>query len=241
MTSGLRLALCALLALAASAQQREVFLTPFSHLDFYWGGTREECLARGNYIIAKAIKLAKESSEFRFLLEDEDFVANFVETHQGRPELDDLKRLVKQGQIELAPKWAAIFSGLPDSEIHVRNYTLGKRYAQRVFGVDPQVAHLGDIPDFTPQFPQILSQMRVPYMIMTRMGPTDHSLFRWKAPDGSKILVWNAIKGPCWGTFLTSRTTTDAEKQTRFRKDLADVLPTTAGPILMRSEEHTSE
>ncbi|MGA2269614.1 MAG: glycosyl hydrolase-related protein [Bryobacteraceae bacterium] len=234
MTRGIRLVLWALLLGAtAGAQEPEVFLTPFSHLDFYWGGTREECLARGNYIIAKVIKLAKESPQFRFLLEDEDFVANFVETHQGRPELEDLKRLVKQGQIEIAPKWAAIFSGLPDGEIHVRNYTLGKRYAQRVFGVDPQVAHLADIPDFTPQFPQILSQVRVPFLVMTRMGPSDHSLFQWKAPDGSTTLVWNTLKGYGWGTFLTSKTTSDAEKQARFRKDLADVRPTAPGPILM--------
>lgn len=234
MTRGFQMALWALvLVTAATAQQQEVFLTPFSHLDYYWGGTREECLSRGNYIIAKVIKLAKESPQFRFLLEDEDFVANFVETHQGLPELEDLKRLVKQGQIEIAPKWAAIFSGLPDGEIHVRNYTLGKRYAQRVFGVDPQVAHLGDIPDFTPQFPQILSQVRVPFLVMTRMGPSDHSLYLWKAPDGSKTLVWNTLKGYGWGTYLTSNTTSDAEKQARFRKDLADVQPTAPGPILM--------
>ncbi|SPE40571.1 exported hypothetical protein [Candidatus Sulfopaludibacter sp. SbA3] len=229
-----RLALCAfLLVMPALAQEEPVFLIPFSHLDFFWGGTREECLSRGSYILAKAINLAKQSPQFRFLMEDEDFVANFVETHQGRPELDDLKRLVREGRIEIAPKWAAIFSGLPDGEIHVRNYTLGKRYAQTVFRVDPQVAHLGDIPDFTPQFPQILQQVRVPFMVMTRMGPSDHSLFRWKAPDGSSALVWNTLKGYGWGTFLTSKTTTEAEKRTRLQKDLADIRKTTSGPIFM--------
>src|SRR5215831_840278 len=73
--------------------QTEVYLVPFSHLDFFWGGTREECLARGNRIIAKAIKLANEHPEFRFLIEDEDFLANYVETHGGSAELNDLKRL----------------------------------------------------------------------------------------------------------------------------------------------------
>src|SRR5215467_6392769 len=99
----------------------KVYVIPFSHLDFFWGGTREECLARGNRIIAKAVKLAKESPKFRFLLEDEDFAANYVESHQGTADLDDFKRLVREGRIEVAPKWAAIFQGLPDGEIHVRN------------------------------------------------------------------------------------------------------------------------
>jgi hypothetical protein len=93
----------------------QAFLTPFSHLEYYWDGTREECLSRGNYIIAKAIKLAKESPQFRFLLEEKGCGANFMETHEGRPESEDLKGLVKQGQIEIAPKRATIFSGLPAS------------------------------------------------------------------------------------------------------------------------------
>ncbi len=211
----------------------EVYFTPFSHLDFFWGGTREECLARGNGIIAQAIRLAKKSGEFRFLLEDNVFVANYVDVHRGTQELEEFKRLVKEGRIEIAPKWAAIFQGLPDGEVHARNMTLGKRYARTVLGVDPQVAHLGDLPDYTPQFPQILSQTGVPFMVMTRMGPTDKSLFRWKGLDGSRVLVWNTLKGYGWGTFLTSRQTADPEKVERMKKDLNDVRATTEGPILM--------
>src|SRR5260370_23883570 len=93
----------------AARGQTEVYLVPFSLLDFFWGGTREECLARGNRIIAKAINLANERPEFRFLLEDEDFLANYVETHVGSAEIDALKRLVREGRIEIAPKWAGIF------------------------------------------------------------------------------------------------------------------------------------
>jgi hypothetical protein len=65
---------------AASASPRQVYIAPFSYLDFFWGGTREECLARGNQIIAKAVEIAGKHPEFRFLIEDENFVANFVES-----------------------------------------------------------------------------------------------------------------------------------------------------------------
>ncbi len=211
----------------------EVFFTPFSHLDLFWGGTREECLARGNGIIAQAIKLARESTEYRFLLEDNVFVANYVDTHKDTLELEEFKRLVKEGRIETAPKWAAIFQGLPDGEVHARNMMLGKRYARAVFGVDPQVAHLGDLPDYTPQFPQILAQTRTPFMVMTRMGPSDKSLFRWKGLDGSQVLVWSTLKGYGWGTFLTSKETPDTRKLERMKKDLDEVRATAPGPILM--------
>lgn len=213
--------------------RQEVYFTPFSHLDFFWGGTREECLTRGNRIIAKAVTLAKQSSEFRFLLEDNVFVDNYQETHKGSQELEDLKRLVKEGRIEIAPKWVGIFQGLPDGEVHARNLMYGKRYARAAFGVDPQVAQLGDLPDYTPQYPQILARAGVPFMIMTRMGPADTSLFRWKSPDGSTALVWNSLKGYGWGTFVTSKTQSGEEKVQRLAKDLADLRPTTDGPVLM--------
>ncbi len=217
----------------AGAATSDVYIVPFSHLDLFWAGTREECLSRGNRIITKAVQMAQRYPQFRFLLEDEVFVANYVETHQGSPELEQLKRLVKDGRIELSPKWAAILQNLPRGEAHVRNMVYGKRYAQDLFGVDPLVANLGDLPGYTSQFPQILARSRVPYMVMTRMGPADKSLFYYKALDGSRALVWNTLKGYGWGTFITSRKLTDEQKRERFQKDLADVSKTTSGPILM--------
>src|SRR5579875_2555618 len=163
---------------AGHAEARQIYLVPFSHLDYFWGGTREECLARGNRIIARAIELEQRYPDFRFL-----------------PEADEFKRLVRQGRIEIAPKWAAIFQDLQDGEVLARNLIYGLRYARSVFGVEPKTAHLGDIPGFTPQYPQILKEAGIPYMVMTRMGPSDHSLFFWKAPDGSRVLTWFTLKG----------------------------------------------
>jgi alpha-mannosidase len=223
-----------LLLAAASLYAQPVYITPMSHLDFYWGGTREECLARGNDIIARVVRLARQSPQFRFLIEDENFVANYVETHKDTEELASFRQSVREGRIEVAPKWAAIFQGLPDGEVQARNLIIGKRYAREVLGADPQVAHLGDLPDYTPQFPQLLTQSHVPYMVMTRMGPSDQSLFRWMAPDGSSALVWNTIKGYGWGTFLTSSSTTVEEKRARFDKEVAAIRPTALNsPIMM--------
>jgi hypothetical protein len=41
------------------AGKLQVDVVPFSHLDLFWAGTREEDLSRGNRIIAKAIQIAK--------------------------------------------------------------------------------------------------------------------------------------------------------------------------------------
>ena len=205
-----------------------------SHISTCSAGSREECLSRGNRIITRAIQLASRHPEFRFLLEDEVFVANYVDTHRGLPELDELKRLVKAGRIEIAPKWAGILQNLPRGEAHVRNQVYGKRYAREVFQVDPQVAHLGDLPGYTSQFPQILAKSGTPFMVMTRMGPLDRSLFRWKSPDGSEALVWNAVKGYGWGVRLgLHRDSLDNSQLATVAKEVKEVQATTRGPVLL--------
>jgi hypothetical protein len=73
----------------------DICVVPFSHLDLMWAGTPEECLSRGGQIITKAVQIAERHPEFRCLLEDEDFVANYVWAHHGVPELEAFKRLVR--------------------------------------------------------------------------------------------------------------------------------------------------
>jgi alpha-mannosidase len=209
----------------------EAYIVPFSHLDLFWAGTREECLARGNRIISRATQIGKGHPEFRFFLESDNFVDNYVESHRGSPELEDLKRLVQRGQIQIAPNWTDIFLNQPDGEVLTRNLLYGKRYARAVFGVDTPVFHPGDIPGFAPQLPQVLSQSHVPYMVMTRIGPTDRSLFNWQSPDGSRVLVWNAVHGYAWGIHLKlHEPLTEADLSTAQR-ELNEVQATTPGPV----------
>jgi len=211
----------------------EVFVVPFSHLDLYWACTQEECLSRGNFIISKAIELAKRYPQYRYLLETNVFVSNFVDSHRGTKELEDFQQLVKAGRIEIAPLWAAIYQNQTRGEALVRNLIYGKRYARDVFGVDPKVAHLADIPGFTRQYPQILNKAATPYMVMTRMGPRDLSLFHWKAPDGSAVLVWNTINGYGWGIGLGLHLELDKDRLQAVTQDIKNVEATTTGPVYL--------
>lgn len=211
----------------------EVYIVPFSHLDLYWAGTQEECLSRGSRITSRAMQLATEHPEFRFLLEDEVFVASYMDSHKGMPEEEELRSLVKKGQIEINPKWAAIYQNLPRGEALVRNLVYGKRYAREVFGVDPLVAELNDIPGFTRQYPQMLSKSSIPYMVMTRMGPPESPLFYWKAPDGSTTLLWNTLHGYSWGANLGLHHELDEAHVARIRAEVDGVQALTRGPVYL--------
>jgi hypothetical protein len=52
------MSMCGLAAAAdkpVASSNNDVYVIPFSHLDLFWAGTREECLSRGNFIITKAV------------------------------------------------------------------------------------------------------------------------------------------------------------------------------------------
>ena len=216
-----------------SPSKKEVYLVPFSHLDLFWAGTREECLARGNRIVAKALAIAKKYPEFRFYIESDNFVDNFVESHKGSSEVEEFKRLVHEGRFGIAPNWANIFHNLPNGEVHARNFLYGRRYAHEVFGVDPAVFQPADIPGFTPQFPQMLRQAGIPFMVITRIGPSDRWLFDWKSPNGSKVLVWNEPHGYGWGAHLGFHADMTPEKRAALEKELRDVGANAPGPIFV--------
>ncbi len=217
----------------AASGKGDVYIVPFSHLDLFWAGTREECLSRGDRIISKAIQVAEKYPQARYLLEDEVFVANYVETHRGTPELEKFKRLVKEGRIEIGPKWVGIFQNLPRGEALARNLFYGKQYARNMFGVNPQTVHLGDLPGYTWQFPQVVKKSDVPNIIMTRMGPQDKSLFNWKSPDGTSALLWYVKKGYGWGVGLGLHKELDQTRFDKIKKDLDDVQATVNGPIYL--------
>jgi alpha-mannosidase len=219
----------------SNSVKHEVYVVPFSHLDRFWAGTGEECLARGNDIISNAIQILKQHPDFRFLVESDNFVENFIASRRGTQESDDFKRLVKEGKIEIAPLWAGTFQEFPPAEVLARNLVYGKLYAREQFGVDERVAHLADLPGFTPQYPQLLREAEVPFMVMTRMGPKDKSLFNWQAPDGSKVMVWNAIYGYCWGAQLDLPDILSAEKREKLEQQIERVQAIAPGPLLMTS------
>src|ERR1700741_5464571 len=99
----------------------QVYVVPLSHLDLSWACTQDECLSRGNFIVSKAIQLAEQNPENRYVIESEAFVANFAENHRGTRGLDQLKQLVKNGRIEIAPLWDGIYQNQARGEALVRN------------------------------------------------------------------------------------------------------------------------
>lgn len=171
----------------------KAYVVPFSHMDLFWLGSYEECLSRGSRVIKEAMDMAQKYPEFRFLIEDLVFVNYFLKCHPEKK--TELKDLVQKGQIELGPKWAGIDQTPQVGEDLVRNSMYALDYLEKEFGYAPKTMHTGDLPGWTPQYPQIAQKLGIPYIVYTRTGPTDVSLFYWRGLDGTKSLVWYSLNG----------------------------------------------
>lgn len=205
------------------------YLVPFSHLDLFWLGEENECLSRVSRIISRAMQLCRRRLDFRFLIEDVVFVEYFLRSH---PEAqDELKALVQSGQIELGPKWAGIMQNAQISEDLIRNTLYAAAYTRRELEYEGEVMHLGDLPGFTPQYPQIATGLGIRYIIKTRCGPAGTPLYYWQAPDGSKVLTWYALFGYHWAwSRRFERSVDEAEVMAEEMERIAELTP---GPILV--------
>lgn len=176
--------------MSAFSVRSTVFLIPFSHLDLFWLGTREECLSRGCAVIARALDLLEKYEDFRFLIETVNFLEHYLSCYPAEEER--IRRLAESGRLELAPLWAGVYQNLPGGETHARNALYAKRFLRQRFGCDPAVAHFGDLPGYTPQYPQIARLAGITYILLTRGGPARQPLFLWEGLDGTRIPAYAA-------------------------------------------------
>ncbi|MFA7160929.1 MAG: hypothetical protein WC299_16655, partial [Kiritimatiellia bacterium] len=168
-------------------------IIPFSHLDLFWAGTREECLSRGNTIISQALDLLEQYPDFTYLIETVNFLSHYVECYPH--EKKRIERLAATGRLELAPLWSAIYQNLPGGETLARNALYAKRYVRRHFSNDPETAHFADLPGYTPQYPQIARLAGIKQVLMSRGGPVDNPVFVWDGLDGTKIPAYYTALG----------------------------------------------
>ncbi len=198
-----------------------VHIMPFTHHDLSWLGTQEECLSRGNRIITLAIRQVASIPEFTFHLEDMVFVDNYIRTNPNM--VDQLISLIKDGRIELGPRWIGLYEDFQPGENFVRNLLLGKNFINKFFNIDPRCISMTDIPGHTAQFPQILQKAGVDFVLMSRSGPKGTYLFSWKGLDESEVLVFDLSElfmGYSWALFRGLNSSLQEMDKLGFSEDL---------------------
>lgn len=186
---------------SADASPKEVYLFPLAHYDLAWTGTTPECLSRAYRILTEAIeKCEANPTGFRYFVDNLFYFERYLSTHPEK--LAVCKELVKRGQLEINPLWIISFQDDHPGENYVRYFLYPKMFLRETFGVDPVAVCLTDLPEWSPQFPQIAARCGIKFVVRVRCGPRDSRLFWWQAPDATKVLT-AFYPGEQFGTVFT--------------------------------------
>jgi len=184
--------------------KQEVRIIPFSHLDLFWGGTREECLSRGTRVIATAMDLLEKNPDYRFMIESTNFTENFLSCYPE--ETARMKRLIGEGRLEVIPMRAIIYSHLPSGETTIRNLLYGKEFCREKLETSPTIMSMSDIPGVIAQLPQIAKLAGMTEIVLSRgfREHTDHVW--WTAPDGTALRAYCPWHYACLCATLSNET-----------------------------------
>ncbi|MGH7494660.1 MAG: alpha-mannosidase [bacterium] len=176
-----------------------------THWDREWYQSFQQYRMRLVRMADRLLELLERSPEFRYFVFDgqtivlEDYLAIRPENRER------LLKLVQAGRLEVGPWYVLPDEFLVSGEALIRNLLLGQRTGQQ-FGSVMKVGYMPDSFGHIAQLPQILRGFGIDNFIFTRGMSAELSRigseFLWIAPDGSRVLAVNQLKGYCNGDHI---------------------------------------
>ena len=184
----------------------EVFLISHHHSDLVWRRTKKEYNRIREEQILHVLSLLEKHPEFRFTYAQSDILRTFM---RDFPECEPtIKALVATERIELVGGGVSIPDmNLSCGEALLRNFMYGKRFYQKKFSREVNIAWLMDAFGMSGQIPQILAKLGFKYVYPGRMPglpgtPEFGKCFNWQGLDGSALAVIREAGGVEMGTHV---------------------------------------
>ncbi len=185
-----------------SVKKLTVHVVSLTHWDREWYSTFQQFRYRLIEMTDEMLDTLENTPGYNYFVFDGQTVVmeDYLEI---RPENKDrLKKLVKDGKLQIGPWYVLCDEFLVSAESFIRNLLAGKKTAEE-FGEPMRIGYLPDSFGHIPQMPQILNGFGIDNFIFTRGMPDDLPEtgleFIWNGPDGSKVLAVNQHLGYCNG------------------------------------------
>ena len=177
-----------------------LFLVPNVHLDVGYTDYQAKVEALHSRVIDEALDLVDQHPDFRFSIDGEWSLAQFLKTRTPAEQLRLIAAVQKQ-QLFVPPQYVDMVMGFPTAETLIRSLYAGADFSQ-AHGTPFNYANLTDTPTLTWSYASILAAAGLKYFLIggnNILAPiwlqghlTENSPMWWKGPDGQKILLWYA-------------------------------------------------
>ncbi len=176
-----------------AAPERTLHMIGATHIDPVWLWPWQEGYQEARATFRSVIDLMEEYSEFTFTCDQVVLLAWVEEQDPGL--FQQIRRRVAEGRwVNAGGWWVEPDCNIPMGESLVRQGLYGQRWLQSRFGVAATVGMNADPFGHTATIPMILRGQGMDSYMFLRPGPhesdLEHTLFRWRSPDGSEVLAY---------------------------------------------------
>lgn len=182
--------------IAKFAKKYTVYCVGHAHIDMNWMWSWPETVAVTNDTFSTVLKLMDEYPDFIFS-QSQASVYEIIEKHNPAM-LEKIKERVHEKRWEVtASHWVEGDKNMVGGETLSRHLLYTRNYMKKLFNLEPEDVTIDWAPDtfgHAATVPSYLAQGGVKYCYLHRpgnFGAKRPGMFRWRGPDGSKMLVRN--------------------------------------------------
>jgi alpha-mannosidase len=179
-----------------------LFVVPHIHLDVGYSDYQAKVANIQSRVIDEALDLIAQHPSFRFSLDGEWPLAQFMKTRTPADQQRVIAAMRKR-QLFVPAQYANLLTGFSTTETLIRSLYADANFS-REHGTPFNYANITDVPSYSWSYASILAsagikyfiagpngrETRAPVLIQGRLN--EKSPFWWQGPDGKKVLFWYA-------------------------------------------------
>ena len=178
-----------------------LFLVPHIHLDIGYSDYQAKVAAIHSRVIDEAMELTAQHPDFRFSLDGEWPLEQFLKTRTPAQQQRAITAIQKQ-ELFVPANYANLLTGFPTAETLIRSLYASANFS-RTHGTPFDYATITDVPSYSWSYASILASAGIkdllagPNNYRSPVLPLGHlnedSPMWWQGPDGQKVLFWNSF------------------------------------------------
>ena len=180
------------------AKKWTVFLVPHIHVDVGYSDYQAKIAAIQARTIAEAMDMTAKHPEFRFSLDGEWDLEQFLQTRTAAQQQRAIEAVQKR-QLFVPAQYANLLTGIPTAETLIRSLYASANFSRK-YGTPFDYTNITDVPSYSWSYASILASAGIPYLaggsdnyrgpVLLQGRLNEGSPMWWVGPDGKKILLW---------------------------------------------------
>jgi hypothetical protein len=180
------------------AKKWTIFVVPHIHVDVGYSDYQAKVAAIQSRTIGEAMDMTQKHPDFRFSLDGEWDLQQFLETRNQAEQQRAIEAIQKK-QLFVPAQYANLLTGIPTAETLIRSMYPSANFSRK-YGTPLDYANITDVPSFSWSYASILAasgigylasgsdNYRAPVLLQGRLN--ERAPAWWVGPDGKKVLLW---------------------------------------------------